>query len=638
MKETLKVALVGNPNSGKTSLFNQLTKLHQKVGNFPGITVEKKSGQFSIKKDEAKQKVNLVDLPGTYSLQPRSLDETVAANIITDSSNSDHPNLVLLVVDATHLKTSLYLVLQVLETGIPCILVLNMADQLKKSGSELDASILSAELGVPVLLTNARDGKGLRELKAEIAKNKLEKPPISWANSQTPKHLIIRQILEKARGNNAVQQHNRTKKIDDVLTHRIWGVAFFLLLLGLMFQSIYSWSAYPMEWIETLFAAGAKLFTEILPDVFLTRLLIEGIWAGLGGVVIFIPQIAFLFLFIALLEETGYMARVSFIADGWLRKFGLQGRSIVPLIGGVACAVPAIMAARTISNQKERLLTILITPFMSCAARLPVYTLLIALVIPEKYVFGIFGYQALTLLTMYLLGVVAALGFSLILNRTLKTESEGHFLMELPDYRLPKVSNVLLEILRKVGQFVMSAGKIIIIISVVLWLGASYGPPDRIAEIEAKYETQKTSTEEKQAELLENSYIGIAGRKLDPIIQPLGYDWKIGIALITSFAAREVFVGTMATIFSVGNDGDLSSVRKKMKSQVNLKTGKPLYDLPFGLSLLVFYAFAMQCMSTIAVVKAETGTWKWPIIQFFVMTGLAYISSLAVYNLAVVFS
>ncbi len=636
-KERLKVALIGNPNSGKTTLFNKLTGLHQKVGNFPGITVEKKSGQFTVKKGDQKQKITLVDLPGTYSLEARSLDEKVAADAIISKDNESHPDLALVVVDASHLKTSLYLVLQVLQSGTPSVLVLNMADQLKKSGSDLDISVLSKELGVPVVLTNAREGKGIDELKITVAEHGLEKPNLDWAEKNVEKHVLIRHVLSKAQNTRSAKKFSVTKKIDDVLTHRVWGIVFFLFLLWLMFQSIYSWSAYPMEWIETLFSAGAIFLTDVLPDVFMTRLLVEGIWAGLGGVVIFIPQIAFLFLFVALLEQTGYMARVSFIADGWLRKFGLQGRSIVPLIGGVACAVPAIMAARTISDRKERLLTIMVTPFMSCAARLPVYTLLIALVIPEGYLFGIIGYQAMTLLSMYLLGTIAALGFSMILSRNVKSEGDGHFIMELPDYRLPKISNVVLEITRKIGQFVMSAGKIIVFISILLWLGASYGPPGRFETIETKYasvEQTAISNSEKNAELLENSYIGIMGRKLNPIIEPLGYDWKIGIALITSFAAREVFVGTMATIFSVGDGDDVSSVREKMKSSKDPKTGEPLYGLPFGLSLLVFYAFAMQCMSTLAIVKAETGTWKWPLIQLLVMTGLAYVSSLAVYNLA----
>ena len=624
-KETLKVALIGNPNSGKTSLFNKLTGLHQKVGNFPGITVEKKSGRFNLND----RKVDLVDLPGTYSLQPRSADEEVAANAILDSENSEHPDLVLIVVDASHLKTSLYLALQVLEKQIPAILVLNMADQLQRLTSQLDLSTLSAALNVPVVKTNAREGKGINQLKEAISDHSLQPSAITW-DVTVEKHRIIKDILEKANGHGSVTTHAITDKLDDILTHRIFGIVFFLALMGLMFQGIYSWSAYPMELIETLFGAASAFFTATLPDSFLTRLFVEGVWAGLGGVVIFIPQIAILFLFVALLEETGYMARVSFIADGWLRKFGLQGRSIVPLIGGVACAVPAILAARTISNQKERLITIMVTPFMACAARLPVYALLIALVIPK-------GFQGLALLFMYLLGIVTALGAAFVLNRTIPSNEEGHFIMELPDYRVPKLSNVLMEITRKVTQFVTSAGKIIVFVSILLWLGASYGPPARFDAIEAKYAALETehSQQEKNAELLENSYIGILGKSIAPVIEPLGYDWKIGIALITSFAAREVFVGTMATIYSVGtSDEDVSSVREKMHSQKDPKTGKPIYDLPFGLSLLVFYAFAMQCMSTLAVVKTETGTWKWPIVQLFMMTGLAYVSSLAVYNLA----
>jgi ferrous iron transport protein B len=624
-KARLKVTLVGNPNSGKTSLFNKLTGLHQKVGNFPGITVEKKSGRFSLKR----YTVELIDLPGTYSLDARSIDEKVAARAISDKSNSDHPDLALIVVDASHLKTSLYLALQVLEQEVPVILVLNMADQLSRLGSEFDLDVLSSELGVKVVKTIAREGQGIDELKVAINEHDLTASSPSWPKEGKQRHQIIRGMLEKANGYEKVSEHRMTKRLDDVLTHRIWGVVFFLGLLGLMFQSIYSWSAYPMELIESLFALGATFFTDVLPDSFLTRLWVEGIWAGLGGVVIFIPQIAFLFLFVAVLEESGYMARVSFIADGWLRKFGLQGRSIVPLIGGVACAVPAILAARTISNEKERILTILVTPFMACAARLPVYALLIALVIPV-------GFQGVALLFMYLLGVVAALGAALVLKQTLPSTEDGHFLLELPDYRVPKLSNVFLEITRKVTQFVMSAGKVIVAISIVLWLGASYGPGDRFETIEAKYSTQVGEDVEqlKNAELLENSYIGIVGKSIDPVIKPLGYDWKIGIALITSFAAREVFVGTMATIYSVGGNDDVSSVRDKMQAQLKTGTDEPLYDLPFGLSLMVFYAFAMQCMSTLAVVKTETGTWKWPMFQLVMMTGLAYVSSLLVYNLA----
>lgn len=622
-KETLKVALVGNPNSGKTSLFNKLTGLHQKVGNFPGITVEKKTGSF--KQDGTL--VEVVDLPGTYSLQPRSVDEKVAAAALLDVNNPDYPELVLIVVDASHLKTSMYLALQVLEQKIPAILVLNMADQLPRVAAELDLAVLSTELGVPVLKTVAREGIGVRELKEAVTGHSLGIPEVGWNGEKEERHLIIKRILGRAKADNPVAAHEITKKLDDVLTHPIWGVVIFLSMLGLMFQGIYSWATYPMEWIENLFAVGGNFLSEILPKNFLSRLLVEGVWAGLGGVIIFIPQIAILFLFVILLEETGYMARVSFIADGWLRKFGLQGRSIVPLIGGVACAVPAILAARTISNRKERLITIMVTPFMSCSARLPVYALLIALVIP-------IGFQGLALLFMYLLGVLMALIAALVLKRTIPNTEDSHFILELPDYRLPKLSNVLMEITRKVMQFVKSAGSIIVLVSVLLWLGASFGPSDRFEAIEQKYAGVEHSIQQKNAELLENSYIGILGKAVHPVIAPLGYDWKIGIALITSFAAREVFVGTMATIYSVGSADEMVTIRKKMAAQIDSETGKPLYGLPFGLSLLVFYAFAMQCMSTLAVVKTETGTWKWPLIQFVMMTGIAYVSSLVVYSVA----
>jgi ferrous iron transport protein B len=625
VKRKLKIALVGNPNSGKTSLFNKLTGLHQKVGNFPGITVEKKSGQFEL---EALT-VDVVDLPGTYSLQPRSMDEEVTVDAINNSDNADHPDLVLIVVDASHLKTSLYLALQVIEKQIPAILVMNMADQLTRLSPDLDVDSLADQLDVQIIKTIARDGDGIEELKNAIAAHSLAKPSVGWDVS-VEKHAVIKKVLEKAKADGPVLAHTATQKLDDYLTHPILGLLFFIVLMGLVFQSIYSWSALPMEWIERLFTASAEWFAATLPDSFLSRLWIEGIWDGLGGVVIFIPQIAVLFFFVTMLEETGYMARVSFMSDRWLRKFGLQGRSIVPLIGGVACAVPAILAARTIPDRKERLLTIMVTPFMSCSARLPVYALLIALVIPA-------GYQGLTLLGLYLLGVLAALGAALVLNKTIPNTEESHFVMELPDYRAPKLSNVMMEIVRKVSQFVTNAGKIIVFVSILLWLGASYGPGNRFAEIEQKYESVEVENKVQlmETELLENSYIGILGKTIEPVIKPLGYDWKIGIALITSFAAREVFVGTMATIYSVGSgEEDVLTIRDRMQLQKKQGSEEPLYDLPFGLSLLVFYAFAMQCMSTLAVVKTETGSWKWPIIQFLMMTGLAYISSLVVYKLS----
>ena len=644
----MKVALVGNPNSGKSSLFNALTGMNQKVGNFPGVTVDRKYGTF---KAEGRQ-IGIVDLPGTYSLEPRSLDERVAAEAVTEKTHPDHPDLCLIVVDATHLKLGLYLAMQVIETGMPSILVLNMIDQLVKENTVIDMAALSEELGIPVVATNARQAEGMDGLQSSVAKHALHRCHAKWEASITAnngpleRHAIIRQIMDRTVKGTKSTVVSITQRLDDILTHRIWGLVIFVGILAVMFQSIFSWSSYPMEWIERAFSIGAEFWQQILPAGFLTDLWIEGIWSGLGGVVIFIPQIAVLFLFVALMEDTGYMARVSFITDKALRKFGLQGRSVVPLLGGVACAVPAIIATRTISNWKERLLTILVLPFMTCSARLPVYVLLIALVIPQGYFLGIFGFQAMALMAMYLLGLVTALVAALVVSRFIPDDGSGHFIMEMPVYRAPRWRNIALDIVRKVGMFTTHAGRIIVIISMFLWFGASFGPSDRLQQIDARYTSFALSKNAdldslermKQAEQLENSYIGILGHAIEPVIAPLGYDWKIGIALITSFAAREVFVGTMATIYAVGNSEDGSSIRQKMEARKSPNSDDPLYDLPFGLSLLVFYAFAMQCVSTLAVVKAETGSWKWPLLQLIAMTGLAYVCALVVYRLAVIFT
>ncbi|MCF8257878.1 MAG: ferrous iron transporter B [Flavobacteriales bacterium] len=642
--EVLSAALIGNPNCGKSTLFNALTGLNQKVGNFPGVTVDRKVGSFKA----GERKVNVVDLPGTYSLEPRSLDERVASQAITDPDDPDHPDLCLVVVDATHLKLGLYLVMQVLETGMPAILVLNMIDQLESQGLTVDTEALSAELSIPVLTTNARKGHGIEALREAMARHGLERPQAKWRidhgsdDAPLERHAVIREILKKVLTGDVSLSVPWAQRIDAVLTHHLWGPIIFLGILTVVFQSIFSWAVYPMDWIETLFAKGAGLWRNVMPAGFLTDLWVEGIWAGLGGVVIFIPQIAFLFLFVALMEDTGYMARVSFITDRALRRFGLQGRSVVPLMGGVACAVPAILATRTISNWKERLITILVLPFMTCSARLPVYVLLISLVIPEGYLLGMFGYQGLTMLGMYVLGTATALGAALVVSKFIPDDTSGHFIMEMPVYRVPRWGNIGMDILRKVSMFVTHAGRIIVVISVFLWLGASFGPSEGFKEIEQRYDTLGNAPGAdageldrlRNAELLESSYIGMLGHAIEPAIAPLGYDWKIGIALITSFAAREVFVGTMATIYAVGDSDDTATVHERMAARTRPNSTEPLYDLPFGLSLLVFYAFAMQCVSTLAVVRSETGSWKWPVFQLVGMTGFAYVCALTVYNLA----
>ena len=425
-------------------------------------------------------------------------------------------------------------------------------------------------------------------------------------------------------------------KLDKILTHKIWGYTIFLGIMFLLFQAIFAWSSLPMEWIEQAFSFLGEKLSAVLPEGKIQDLIVDGLLAGLSGVLIFIPQIAFLFLFIGILEETGYMARVSFIMDRILKRYGLNGKSVVPLISGIACAVPAIMAARTIQNSRERLLTILVTPLMSCSARLPVYTLLISLVIPAKTIAGL-QLQGLVLMAFYLLGFLAAIGVSWVFKQILKTKERSYFIMELPDYKLPDWRSVGLTIYDKVKVFVIEAGKIILAISVLLWIFSTYGPADRMAAVDQKYEQfEPLSQDQKSAkasEKLENSFVGILGKTIEPTIEPLGFDWKMGIALITSFAAREVFVGSMGTIYSVQDPDDHSSVREKMRAQVDPKTGRPQYSLAVGISLMLFYAFAMQCMSTLAISYRETGGWKWPTVQFLYMGGLAYLASLIAYQL-----
>lgn len=647
-KEKIHLVLVGNPNSGKSTLFNALTGLNQRIGNFPGVTVEKKIGNLSISKNK---RAEVIDLPGTYSLSPRSEDERVTFEYLTNNDRNDLDEIVVIVADASSLKRNLLLATQLIDLEYPTILVLNMMDIVERNKQSIDIQQLEKELGIPIVPMNARLGKGVDQLKERLAnfsyqkvkkivEKHEEKDPLD--NTIERFDWIKKVIAKTVKSEGPAKTAETTKKIDSVFTHSVWGFVIFLFILFLIFQAIFSWSTYPMDWIENGFMVFGNWLSDTLPPGVLNDLLVDGVLAGLGGIIIFIPQIALLFMFIAILEDTGYLSRVSYLTDTILKRFGLNGRSIIPLLGGAACAVPAIMSARTISNKKERLLTIFVTPLISCSARIPVYTLLIALIIPaEKQFFG-FNLQGVVMMALYLLGFVAALLTAWVMKYWVKSKERSHFIMELPIYRMPRWKNIGMTILNKVKVFLFEAGKIIIAISIILWVLSSYGPGEKMAQVDHKFEMmlaenpdlkKEDFSDQIASEKLEFSYAGHIGKFIEPAIRPLGFDWKIGIAVVTSFAAREVFVGTMATLYSVGDEENTESIRSKMAKATNSLTGEKVYTKATGYSLLIFYAFALQCMATVAIVVKETGGWKWPIIQLVYMGALAYISSLLVFQL-----
>ncbi len=700
MKNKKIVALVGNPNTGKSTIFNALTGLNQKVGNFPGVTVDKKTGFTKLADGSS---IEIVDLPGTYSLYPKSADETIVFEVLSDKNNASFPDVVVIVADATNLKRNLLLYTQIADLGIPTILALNMMDLAKKGHIEIDIDALAKRLNIQVVALAARKTEGIDDLKKAIQYQTnvaLQNPTIdvesiapnlikeisSLLSITNPyialqiahQHENLKYLTkvqntrveelekendfhsQKAQAAETIARYNFindvlldsvtyttvaieesiSNKIDHYLTHKFWGFAIFIGILFAIFQSIFAWSEYPMMLIETLFVWLADLGHSYLPNGVLTSLLIDGVLAGLSGVMVFIPQIALLFAFISILEDTGYMSRVTFMMDKLMRKVGLNGKSVVPLIGGLACAVPSIMSARTIENWKDRMITIMVTPLVSCSARLPIYTLLISLVVPKKMLLGFINLQGLALMAMYLLSIVMAILVAWVMKGILKSKLKGYFIMELPVYRTPRWNNVGITMYESVKTFVTEAGKVIIAVSIILWVLASYGPGDKFDKIEVKYQSSAYTTKynpdeiEKHiaSEKLENSYAGLLGKSIEPAIKPLGFDWKIGIALITSFAAREVFVGTMATLYSVDGDADkMDSVREKMASAKNSNTGLPVFTTATAFSLMMFYAFAMQCMSTMAVVYRETKNIKWPLIQFFYMLVLAYATSYITY-------
>jgi len=699
-KNDIKVALIGNPNTGKTSLFNQLTGLNQKVGNYPGVTVDKKEG---VSKLSSTQNAIITDLPGTYSINPTSLDESIVLKTLLKKDIKESPDVILVVADVENLKRNLLLFSQIKDLEVPTVLAINMVDQMNRKGITIDLSLLKKELNTEVVLISARKNEGINEVKSAIIRchvaakasplcginhqidpdyfDKLKeispnyslyelwlmvtqnnypdtitksekekllafKKDVSKLKKYQHKETIYRyqeinKILKKTYIVDKTKATDLRGKLDKIFTHKIFGYFFFVLLLFLIFQSVFDWATLPMDLIDNTFASLSNFARSNLDPGVLTDLLAEGIIPGIGGVIIFIPQIAILFLFIAILEETGYMSRVVFLMDKIMRRFGMNGKSVIPLISGTACAIPAIMATRTISSWKERLITILVTPFTTCSARLPVYAILISLIIPDTKILGFINLQGLVLLSLYALGFITAIIAAYILHKTLDIKTRSFFVVEMPNYKLPSFKNVFFEVVEKTKSFVLEAGKIILALSVVLWFLASNGPSafDNVAQnIEKDPININLSSKELQQKIasvkLEKSYIGILGKTVEPVIKPLGYDWKIGIALITSLAAREVFVGTLATIYSVASDDEnTATIKEKMQSEVNAVTGEKRFNFPVGMSLMIFYAFAMQCMATLAIVKRETKTWKWPLIQLFGMGLLAYVASFITYQI-----
>ncbi len=703
MQRPYTIALVGNPNSGKSSLFNALTGLNQKVGNFPGVTVDKKTGVSKISESLS---AHIIDLPGTYSLYPKSADEQVTYEVLLNQKNSDRPNLIVVIADASNLKRNLLFCSQITDLKIPVVIALTMTDIARQKGITIDVAELQRQMSVPVVAINPRRNKGIGQLKKAIAdaQQSVHTPMNDFIDLESITGLWLQEIKQicsldsnyaalhiacnyaELRYINAAQRiqiaailgeagfhkskvqaaeimlrYKRidtimqqcaviespmqkmvvSERIDKILLHPAWGNVVLLAVLFILFQSIFWLARYPMDWVEQGFVMLGNQISGIMPDSMIRDLLVNGLLAGISGIAIFVPQIMILFGLITMLEDSGYMARISFLTDRIMRSAGLNGRSVMPLISGMACAVPAIMAARTIQNRKERLITIMVTPLMSCSARLPVYTILIALVIPDQKFLGLFNLQGLVLMGLYLLGFFMALLVAKAMNFLIKTKERTFFLMELPVYRAPRWKNVGITMIEKGKIFIRDVGKVIIVLSLILWGLAAFGPPSRMRAVEEKFTALELQHPEQRTELehehasakLENSFAGMMGHAFEPVIRPLGYDWKIGIALITSFAAREVFVGTMATLYSVGDtEAGKTTLHEKMRD-AKRDDGTPVYTLAAGLSLLLFYVFAMQCMSTMAIVKRETSSWKYPIIQFVYMFGIAYLSSLLVYQL-----
>lgn len=668
-----QILLVGNPNVGKSTIFNILCNRTQKTGNYAGVTVASHAGNYVYKDEE----VEIVDLPGSYSIYPGSEDEAIFTKYLIDEVS--RYSGVVYILESLSIKRGLLLFQQIQDLGVPVFVVVNQIDQAEKRGITINLEVLSQELGVPVIAANAKEGLGIEAIREHIHQSNfvvtaqptfeipLEQKGMVFKILSTtadknqyrvwtllasetylgkletvrdqlnenevkclvPKRLQtqetirryqnIDRIMERAVAKKAQFKELLTEKLDRVLVHRFWGYVIFGLILLTIFQLVFYLAAYPMDWIDSAFLHLANFAKDALPEGPVNSLISNGIIPGIGGIMIFAPQIGILLYFLYLLEDSGYMARVIFLMDRCLRPFGLNGKSIVPLVSGTACAIPAIMSTRNIENVKERLITILVTPFMTCSARLPVYSIIIALVIPDKYFAGI-SYKALALLGMYFLGFATALLSSLLLKKIIRNTGKTFLVMDLPTYKMPLFGYDFRLVLEKVWDFITGAGKVIFVVSIIIWVLSYFGP----AASSQKF--VETDVE------LQDSYLARAGRVIEPAIAPLGYDWKMGVGILTSFAAREVFVGTMSTLYSLDDDAPEGKVIDKMRHDTK-PNGEKVFNFATGISILVFYAFAMQCISTIAVVYRETKSWKWTVLQIIGMSGLAYVASFLVYQL-----
>jgi len=644
----ITIALAGNPNAGKTTLFNSLTGLKQKVANYPGVTVERKEGPWTLNGKTA----NLIDLPGLYSLDATSLDEHIASDIIRgEQAGVQKPDAIVAVVDATNLERNLYLVMQMFEFGVPVVIALTMIDVFEKQKHEIDIEMLSARLKTPVVAVNAKSGRGRNQLAAKVQEVLHTTPVVPYEFNENAENAgpngkifsrynFISEVVQDSVWHSDQKSHRLSDKIDRVLTHKFFGLVILVAILLVVFQTIFSWASLPMDLLEKGFGAISDFVRAEMPPGILTDLLADGIIAGVGGVVVFLPQILLLFLFISLLEDSGYMARAAFLLDKLMSRVGLHGKAFLPLISSFACAIPGIMATRTIESRRDRFATIMIAPFMSCSARLPVYTLMIGAFFGGQYVFGFISMGAVLMLAMYALGIIVAIVVAGILKRTVLKAPPPSFLMELPPYRLPNLRTVFQNMFTRALLFLKRAGTVILAISIILWAlmyfprssqqSAVTGQPSAAI---ATGEVSSESTPLPESEQLKHSFAGKLGHVIEPVIQPLGFDWKIGVALIASFAAREVLVSTLSIIYNVGKDeGAESQTLIAAVRDAKTDDGKPAWTPLTALTLMVFFVLAMQCMSTVAIVRRETNSWSWPLFMIGYMTALAYLGAFLTYQ------